>query len=564
MAALASDAIGIASTFIDPDEERDPPLPATPVTFPAYEINASPEDCYGVPAVNAGLQSLFAKITKPTDITDQHVQVLGIEPYGTSSENFRIASRRQKTLDEVLAELQLNNGTAYQTLGRKFKYGAQFRRLIHMYKFFDGLESMSRYWDSSADDYFEISAELCSGKGVKRLRLDQEADMSVVDSSSTSTTDFKSTDKSPLLPTPAPSPERSSSPSTNEQAGAEAERCIHSTNAASAAVPEHPHSTRSDNGSPEPRTHHRYRGRRLHTGREMPDQYRIDTVRAFIEASTMPFHCSVALPRVRPFLQIGTLTIPVGQTATIYRHPSDRSRARLGRLEGPMVAIQVCGETEFEDKVGEPLEAKGRLHHMRELSVLLQIAQERRRSGVEINPGERKWWTTRRRWGGGPGHEPENKNGSPTGEKSNAKAIRDAHAKQVKAAVYERWKSVKCGHGTWDPKTDYAAIGTDPASPYDEVFMISSLNHHISIVKLTVREAYIDNLVSGAPLFDSMTGAPGPAKPKLQRSQWFDLFDEQQRVEAFRGVWGVMAYLTRDTEASVETCGEPPADAKGL
>ncbi|KAK0283581.1 hypothetical protein LTR35_006040 [Friedmanniomyces endolithicus] len=573
---------GIASTFIDPNEERDPPLPATPVTFPAYGFNTLPEDCRGVPTVDASLQSLFAKVTKPADLTDRHVRVLGIEVCqsctldellpqvdgvsylpslvsseiitatagedGTSSENFRIASRRQKTLDEVLAELQLDNGTAYQTLGRKFQYGAQVRRLIHMYKFFDGLESISRYWDSSADDYFETTAELCGGKGVKRLHLDQEADMSIVDSCLASTTESKSTDKSSLLPTPAPSPEPNIPPSTNDQAPVEAGSGTHMTDAASAVVPELLPRTRAETVSPEPRAQHRYRGRRVNTGREMPNQFRVDAVRAFVEASTMPFQCSVALPR----------------TAAIYRHPSDRSRARLGRLEGPMVAIYVCGETEFEDMIGEPLEAKGRLHHMREVGVLLQIAQERRRSGVEINPGEGKWWTTRRRWGGGPGHEPETKIGSPTGEKSNAKAIRDAHAKQVKAALYERWKDVKCGHGTWDPKTDYAAIGKDPSSPYDEVFMISSLNHHISIVKLTVHEAYIDNLVSGAPLFDLMTGAPGPAKPKLQRSRWFDLFDEQQRVEAFRGVWGVMAYLKRDTEASVETCGEPSADARGL
>ncbi|KAK1821469.1 hypothetical protein LTR12_004030 [Friedmanniomyces endolithicus] len=594
----------IAATFIDPNEERDPPPPATPVTFPAYGFNTLPEDCRGVPTVDASLQSLFAKVTKPTDLTDRHVQVLGIEPCqsctldellpqvdgvsylpspGTgevvpiipgedvmTSEDLRIASRRQTILDEVLAELQLKNDTAYQTLGRKFQYGAQFRRLIHMYKFFDGLESISRYWDSSADDYFETTAELCGGKGVKRLRLDQEADMSIVDSCLASTTESKSTctDKSSLLPTPAPSPEPNISPSTNDQAPVEAGSGTHMTDAASAVVPELLPRTRAETVSPEPRAQHRYSGRRLHTGREMPDQFRVDTVRAFVEASTMPFQCSVALPRVRPLVQIGTLTIPVGQTAAIYRHPSDKARARLGRLEGPMVAIQVCGETEFEDVVGEPLAAKGRLHHMRELSVLLQIAQERRRSGVEINSGAGKWWTTRRRWGGGPGHEPENKIGSPTGEKSNAKAIRDAHAKQVKAALYERWKDVKCGHGTWPPgtrrQTTLLLGKTLRRRTIKFVFMISSLNHHISIVKLTVHEAYIDKLVSGATLFDSIPGASGPPKPKLQRSQWFDLLDEQQRVEAFRGVWGVMAYLTRDTEASVETCGEPPTDAKGL
>ncbi|KAK0936539.1 hypothetical protein LTR29_011862 [Friedmanniomyces endolithicus] len=272
MAALASDAIGIASTFIDPNEERDPPPPATSVTFPAYEFNTLPEDCRGVPTVDASLQSLFAKVTNPTDITDRHVQVLGIGPCQpctldellpridevsylpspgtgdlvtaipgedvTTSEDLRIASRRQTILDEVLADLQLDNDTAYRILGRKSKYGARFRRFIHMHKFFDGLESMSQYWDSSADNYYEITAELCSGKGVKRLRLDQEADMSIEDSCLASTTESKSTDESSLLPTPAPSPEPKISPSTNDQAPVEAGSGTHMIDAASAVVPE--------------------------------------------------------------------------------------------------------------------------------------------------------------------------------------------------------------------------------------------------------------------------------------------------------------------------------------
>lgn len=82
--------------------------------------------------------------------------------------------------------------------------------------------------------------------------------------------------------------------------------------------------------------------------------------------------------------------------------------------------------------------------------------------------------------------------------------------------------------------------------------MVSSLNHHISILKLTVHEAYVDFLVSGA--------MPNPrpdnarwCRPKLQRSRWLDLFDMEQRVEAFRDLWGVMAYLTREAEAGGKT-----------
>ena len=84
-----------------------------------------------------------------------------------------------------------------------------------------------------------------------------------------------------------------------------------------------------------------------------------------------------------------------------------------------------------------------------------------------------------------------------------------------------------------------------------QVFQVSSLNHHISIMKLTVHGAYVDCLTTGTlprPLPDDVEWS----RPELRRTQWFDLFDVEQRVEAFRALWGVMAYLTRDTPKSSE------------
>ena len=79
--------------------------------------------------------------------------------------------------------------------------------------------------------------------------------------------------------------------------------------------------------------------------------------------------------------------------------------------------------------------------------------------------------------------------------------------------------------------------------------MISSLNHHISILKLTVHDAYTDCITSG------LSPSPAPVdeawcKPRLKRTEWLDLFDVDQRITAFRALWAVMAYLTRDTASS--------------
>ena len=77
--------------------------------------------------------------------------------------------------------------------------------------------------------------------------------------------------------------------------------------------------------------------------------------------------------------------------------------------------------------------------------------------------------------------------------------------------------------------------------------MVSSLNHHISLVKMTIHDAYMEYLTSGT-LPTSPPADPDWSNPRMQRSHWFDLFDLEQRLEAFRALWGVMAYLTREIE----------------
>lgn len=74
--------------------------------------------------------------------------------------------------------------------------------------------------------------------------------------------------------------------------------------------------------------------------------------------------------------------------------------------------------------------------------------------------------------------------------------------------------------------------------------MVSSLNHHISVLKLRVHPLYLQYLTEG-------TLPSGPpidvdwCSPKLHRTRWFDLFDVNDRNEAMRGIWGIMNYLMR-------------------
>lgn len=77
-----------------------------------------------------------------------------------------------------------------------------------------------------------------------------------------------------------------------------------------------------------------------------------------------------------------------------------------------------------------------------------------------------------------------------------------------------------------------------------QVFLVSSLNHHISILKLSVHSAYLEYLLTGMMPMVSPEDESW-SSPEIVRSPWYDLFKPDDRIEAMRGLWGVVGYLAR-------------------
>ena len=73
--------------------------------------------------------------------------------------------------------------------------------------------------------------------------------------------------------------------------------------------------------------------------------------------------------------------------------------------------------------------------------------------------------------------------------------------------------------------------------------MVSCLYHHISILRLDVHPLYLEYLIAGRVPSEQ----PNKTwfKPKVHRTQWFDLLVGEDRAEAFRGLWGVMSFMMR-------------------
>jgi hypothetical protein len=221
-----------------------------------------------------------------------------------------------------------------------------------------------------------------------------------------------------------------------------------------------------------------YRGYRIGNGAEMPDQYRLECVRGFLEPIAWAFGVTFVPHRRPPVLLLEHVRFPVRMNSVAWRGPADRMRARQGWMEGPVLGIQCRADTNF-GSTGD-LEAESILDAVRELGGILLLAQERAREGkTERRSGEGKWWTTQHRWGGGPGGEvgeamgasdvPPQDAAPRVAEKSSRPRLGSNLKDRRRATPAEIWNVLRPGNPLWDPKIVYEAIGKDRSVDWDEV-----------------------------------------------------------------------------------------------
>ena len=361
-----------------------------------------------------------------------------------------------------------------------------------------------------------------------------------------------------------------------------------------------------------------YKGCRIGTGREMPEDTRDETIRGFMEAVAWAFGCQVFFPSQQPRLAVKKLLLPVRHSFTIGRSPEERQAARKGILEGPVLGVQCRGETSFGEAGVGPGCGFGELGDLlREVGAMLLLAQERARErNPEKKPGEGKWWTSKPRWGGGPGGpmgwEEEIQSqlstageaaAAPAGnsERTKKRPLSNAevnkvlsepilttetappaarkrhepqHSQQRRSSgpnrgqpngvvrrnmLAEKWKLVKPGLSLWDKRMRYMRVGragsASSEANFDDIFMVSSINHHISVLRLRVHDRYLLWLAGEEGEKKSTTSEtdtePEPEHQQegrileMKRTRWFDLFEAEDRRQAMEGLWRVMGWLMR-------------------
>lgn len=323
------------------------------------------------------------------------------------------------TFVKYAAELACETQDGLRAIGRRKPRKGRLAPVINHYQvFWAKMEVLSQFWDSSLDNYYE---------------------------------------KNPSTPS-SPKP---SSPTTpkglRKMSLFISERSNHSTKKPDTGK----------NGNTKPEGNKRYTGWRKDKGSRMPDGPRTELVRAFLAKIAESFGCHVSFKNRSYQVEIKSLLIPVTVGGVIWRSPEDKLRQKQGFFDGPLMGLQCRGETAFTK---DPESAA--LDTAREMACLLMIAQERAREGkTKITPGQGAWYTTRRRWGGGPGGE----FGEAEGDRDSqpfvptTRRVSTPGSWPKKMTEEEIWKELKPNTGLWDNKTNYIAVGKDRTIDHDTV-----------------------------------------------------------------------------------------------
>ncbi|CAK7198691.1 hypothetical protein SEUCBS139899_001355 [Sporothrix eucalyptigena] len=655
--------------------------PPTPVNFPRYfaeltgEHSGGPSE--GPSASEPGsskrtpLTTILQSIVRPTEVGLKHFEALGVhiqqdaEPTAVIPEYHSLvpdfatwndisyddarelneSTRRPinngnrspgiQTYLDRRRELSIDNNAAYRSVRRMqpLHPGQPPVRLGNAYEFYRHLESFSAFWDDTsmapppAKDADKSSTPASEAGDTHDAKADDEQDEKSGDADggdgNESGCDSVSSASSTAVTT-----DSESKPSSPAKDGA-------------SSVPE-------------------FRFYRTSAGSQMPPEFRLNIITAFLKLVAYDFGCNVSAPRMEPRLYLNAGTVPIDEAQPldklgqkeaqeqgevtpasksskppssyfssgcifIFRSPTTREAARAGIVEGPLAAVSARHTTTFSSPEDSALDKDSSIDLARELVAALLTAQHRAREGrAEKRIGKGEWWATKPRWGGGSGgpigrevdsapntdevldtadkaegsgstsssgvggaaggtagagagaggpprpprFSSSARGGGPTGGSGGGRSnlmsalestysitdmpVRGGTKKPRKGlAIYDNYRMVRPPSSSWDKKTRYMALGMTAGADYDDIFVVSALFHHMSIVRVRVPTRLLQALdgEEGASTAEDWAGLD------VVRSPWYDFFKVEDRLKAMQLSWAMMAFLMREQDTDVKMAG---------
>lgn len=304
---------------------------------------------------------------------------------------------------------------------------------------------------------------------------------------------------------------------------------------------------------------------RISSGQSMPSEFRQNLIAAFVKLVAYDFGCNVSMSRVEPRLHLRSLagprqrkTFTPSHCLFVFQSPMSRETARAGTVYGPVAAVSARPMVDF---TSPDVESAQSLDLAREVTVALITAQHRAREGkAETRFGQGQWWSTKPRWGGGSGGQigrgidkfvvPGDRDARPSPDGGGDGASMPATKKPRKNMfLYDNYRMVRPPASAWDRKAKYEAIGMVKGACHDDAYVVSSLFHHISVLRVRVPLRLLE-VLEGSPEQNPAKRSWG--KVETWRSPWYDLFDTDQRIAAMQLLWSVMAYQMRQESAKAD------------
>ncbi|KAF3098983.1 hypothetical protein TWF569_010078 [Orbilia oligospora] len=95
-------------------------------------------------------------------------------------------------------------------------------------------------------------------------------------------------------------------------------------------------------------------------------------------------------------------------------------------------------------------------------------------------------------------------------------------------------------------KVRYQAVGKDKEIGGDDLFLFSSVNHHLAVSHVFLTQAYIKFIRTGQlPSEEYMEKNPQWCCCRIGRSKWYSLIEVDGRIDALKAVMAVMNWLRR-------------------
>jgi hypothetical protein len=518
-----------------PNTARKPPPPATPLSFPSHEPKGSStyaiDHCIGIKELQKSFLFSRARGISPDLTLMLNVKVDRAEtmealipcnylpkteweqaPSQVDPEAPSSAPPSSQTLSNGAAipgheaywsrrkELAIENDSAYVAMARTTTIGQRPAiRLSHYRNFYRPLKEMGTFWDTSKDKYEEVPPESQA--------------TNVDDSAIAPTREIQSTQASTTIQPPS----------------------VHSQKYAGPTI--------TNNEKPTVI----YTGLRTSTGSSCPPFLLKQLVSSFLEPTVWLFGCTIKPMNKQPRITLGDVVLKTTYSHLVYRTPKDQNAKRMGMLEGPVCGVSCRREVDFsESENGTKAEVPGNkamMDLLQEIGVAVLLAQERDREGK----AEKLYMGIRRT------HAPTFSFGTAVGEPfsqdDNELLISSGKDERVRRCDREEYEaqrrrrvsySRRQAKSVWDPKVRYIHVGRVGGREEDDLYVISAINHHVSILKVNIHPEMLKYLQEGGEIDMEWYGIG------VQRTRWFDLFDKGDRVEAMRGFWGLMGWMMRD------------------